>query len=77
MRCARHFFAGILTDCRGSTAKGGYEQSNDVAAVSAWIEDNGYDYAGPMLDIYHVSPHETQNPGEFVIEVCFPVRKKQ
>ncbi len=30
-----------------------------------------------MLDIYHVSPHETQNPGEFVIEVCFPVRKKQ
>ena len=29
-----------------------------------------------MFNIYHVSPHETQNPGEFVTEVCFPVRKK-
>ena len=31
----------------------------------------------PMFNIYHVSPHETQNPDEFVTEVCFPVRKKQ
>ena len=61
----------------GCTFKGGYEQINDVvAAVSAWVEDNGYDYAGPMFDIYHVSPHETQNPDEFVTEVCFPVKKK-
>ena len=30
-----------------------------------------------MFNIYHVSPHETQNPDEFVTEVCFPVRKKQ
>lgn len=29
-----------------------------------------------MFNIYHVSPHETQNPYEFVTEVCFPVRKK-
>lgn len=28
-----------------------------------------------MFDIYHVSPHETQNPDEFVTEVCFPVRE--
>lgn len=61
----------------GCTFKGGYEQINDVvAAVSAWIEDNGYDYAWPMFDIYHVSPHETQNPEEFVTEVCFPVKKE-
>ena len=57
--------------------KGGYEQINDVvAAVSAWIDANGYDYAGAMFDIYHVSPHETKNPNEFVTEVCFPIRKK-
>ena len=31
--------------------------------------------AGPMFNIYHVSPHETQNPDEFVAEVCFPVRE--
>ena len=29
-----------------------------------------------MFNIYHVSPHETQNPDEFVTEVCFTVRKK-
>ena len=27
-------------------------------------------------DIYHVSPHETSDPSEFVTEVCYPVRKK-
>ncbi|MEI3161417.1 MAG: MerR family transcriptional regulator, partial [Oscillospiraceae bacterium] len=29
----------------------------------------------PMFNIYHVSPHETQNPDEFVTEVCIPVRE--
>ena len=61
----------------GCTFKGGYEQINDVTAVlTAWIEANGYEYAGPMFDIYHVSPHETSDPSEFVTEVCYPVRKK-
>ena len=26
--------------------------------------------------IYHVSPHETQDPDEFVTEICYPVKKK-
>lgn len=61
----------------GCTFKGGYEQINDVTtALTAWIEANGYEYAGPMFDIYHVSPHETSDPSEFVTEVCYPVRKK-
>lgn len=61
----------------GCTFKGGYEQINDVtAALTAWLEANGYEYAGPMFDIYHVSPHETSDPSEFVTEVCYPVRKK-
>ena len=28
-----------------------------------------------MFNIYHASLHETQNPDEFVTEVCFPVRE--
>ena len=61
----------------GCTFKGGYEQINDViAALTAWIDGSGYAYDGPMFDIYHVSPHETQDPAEFVTEVCYPVRKK-
>jgi DNA-binding transcriptional MerR regulator len=57
--------------------QGSYTQITDVyTAVIAWIEANGYEPAGPMFNIYHVSPHETQNPDEFVTEICYPVNKK-
>ncbi len=60
-----------------TTFQGGYEHINAAyAAVAAWIEANAYDYDGIMFNIYHVSPHETQNPDEFVTEVCYPVKKK-
>ena len=59
------------------TFKGGYHLITEVyAAVAAWIEANGYECGGPMFNIYHVSPHETQDPDEFVTEVCYPVKKK-
>ena len=59
------------------TFKGSYELITDVyAALPAWIDANGYSYAGPMFNIYHVSPHETQNPDEFVTEACYPIVKK-
>lgn len=55
--------------------KGGYDQMPEVyGAVISWVNDNGYECAGPMFNIYHVSPHETQNPDEFVTEVCYAVR---
>ena len=59
------------------TFKGSYTRITDVyAAVIAWMEANGYEPAGPMFNIYHVSPHETQDPDEFVTEICYPVKKK-
>ncbi|MBQ6595416.1 MAG: MerR family transcriptional regulator [Clostridia bacterium] len=59
------------------TYQGSYTQITEVyAAVIAWMEANGYAPAGPMFNIYHVSPHETLDPDEFVTEVCYPVRKK-
>ncbi len=59
------------------TFQGSYALMTEVyAAVIEWIEENGYETAGPMFNIYHVSPHETQNPDEFVTEVCYPVKKK-
>lgn len=59
------------------TFQGAYEQFRDVYAVLAtWVEANGYEFCGPMRDIYHVSPHETQNPEEWVTEVCCPIQKK-
>ncbi|MGM9538626.1 MAG: MerR family transcriptional regulator [Candidatus Onthomonas sp.] len=57
--------------------RGSYELIGEVyAAVAGWAEANGYACCGPMFNIYHVSPHETQNPQEFVTEVCYPVRQK-
>lgn len=43
--------------------RGPYSGIGEVyAALAAWIEANGYEYDGPMFNIYHVSPHETQDP---------------
>lgn len=58
--------------CRGS-----YEQMDDImAAVAGWAAENGYAFDGPAFNIYHVSPHETRDPNQFVTEVCYPVRRK-
>lgn len=59
------------------TCKGSYEQMNAVnEAVANWVQDNGFFFTGLAFNIYHVSPHETQNPDEYVTEVCYPVKKK-
>ncbi|MGM9660869.1 MAG: MerR family transcriptional regulator [Faecousia sp.] len=60
-----------------AVCKGSYDQMNDImAAVAQWVTDNGYVFDGPAFNIYHVSPNETDDPNEFVTEVCYPVRKK-
>ena len=48
----------------------------DAELLANQLEANGYESAGPMFNIYHVSPHETQNPDEFVTEICYPVKKR-
>ncbi len=54
--------------------KGSYEQMKDAyAAVISWVNANGYKMNGNMFNIYLVSPAQTQNPDEFVTEICFPV----
>lgn len=60
-----------------ATCKGSYEQMNAVnESVATWVRDNGYEFDGLSFCIYHVSPYETQNPDEYVTEVCYPVKKK-
>lgn len=59
-----------------TVVRGSYALLDEAyAAVAAWLTDNGYVLNGPLFNIYHVSPHETRNPDEFVTEVCYPVRK--
>lgn len=59
-----------------ATYQGPNSKINEVnAAVAVWVRGNGYEYDGPAFNIYHVSPHETQNPDEFVTAVCYPVKR--
>ena len=55
------------------TYQGSYTQITEVyAAVIAWMDPNGYEPAEPMFNIFHVSPHETLNPDEFVTRSAIP-----
>lgn len=57
--------------------EGPYEQFSEVySAIALWVDENGYEFCGAMMDPYHVSPHETQNPMEWVTEVCCPIRRR-
>ena len=59
------------------TCKGGYEQMGEVnTAILEWIVTTGCRPNGPMFNIYHVNPHETSNPEEFITEVCYPIEKR-
>lgn len=44
-----------------------------MRAVAEWVGDNGYALKDAPFCIYHVSPHETQDPDRFVTEICYPI----
>jgi len=70
------FFTEPEMTVASATFKGSYEQFSDVyASLAAWVSENGYEFAGPMIDVYHVSPNDTRNPDEFVTEICCPVHR--
>ena len=81
VRMLRHYdeigLLKLAVTVASCTFKGGYDQMDSaMAAVAAWVNNNGYEPDGPLFNSYHISPHETKNPQEFVTEVCCPVRKK-
>ena len=54
--------------------RGSYEGITDVTeALGAWIAEHGYRFAGPMFNVYLVSPSENPDPSQWVTEVCIPV----
>ena len=58
------------------TVSGSYEQMTAVnEAAAKWIESEGYELAGPMFNIYHVSPAVEADPNKWVTEVCYPIKK--
>lgn len=60
-----------------ATFQGSYSLLREAnTAVAQWVRDNGYTFDGPSFNIYHVRPHETPDPDDFVTEVCYPIRKE-
>lgn len=58
------------------TFEGDYGKISEVSeALVSWMRENNCAFDGPMFNIYHTGPHETQNPDEWVTEVCAPIRK--
>ena len=56
--------------------KGSYDQSYAAhGAVAKWVAANCCEYAGPMINILHVSPDTESNPDKWVTEVCCPVKE--
>lgn len=59
------------------TYKGGYIQLVEAnEAIANWISENGYEFDGPIFNIYHVSPETEPDPANLITEVCFPIRSK-
>lgn len=70
------FYEAPAVNVASVTFRGAYDQMNKVTqAIGAWIEDNGYQMNGPMMNIMHVSPGQDPNPENWVTEACFPVEK--
>ena len=54
---------------------GGYEHISDVSYhIANWISEHNYEICGPDFCIYHVGYATTQNPDEFVTEICYPIK---
>ena len=57
------------------TFTGGYEHSTEVSYhIARWISEHNYEINGPDFSIYHVGYGKTDNPDEFVTEICYPIK---
>lgn len=57
------------------TFKGDYSQIQYVnEAAASYALTNKYEFAGPMFNIYHISPATENNPDNYITESCFPIK---
>lgn len=61
--------------CACVTYQGSYDKMIDVHyAISDWITQNDKELDGYDFCIYHVGYGNSNNPDEFITEVCFPIK---
>ncbi len=65
-----------LAQAATTVYKGRYEGIGEAYSVlMAWIQDNGYQIAGPDRELYFTDPSKVKNPAENITEIQFPVKK--
>lgn len=61
--------------CAHTTHYGPYDELGTAyEAVTAWMQEHGYEPAGPMWEIYRNDPHAVADPSEIVTDVYVPVK---
>lgn len=72
-----HFKILPAQTCACVKFQGSYDQISEVClTIGIWIQENGYELDGTYFSIYHKGPGVVENAGDYVTEICFPVRKK-
>lgn len=57
------------------TFTGSYDKITEISyCIAKWIEEHHYEMDGPNFSIYHVGYGQTNNPEEFVTEICYPIK---
>jgi effector-binding domain-containing protein len=55
--------------------RGPYEEMGPAyAALAQWVQEHGHEVAGPMRELYLVSPGDTKDPVEYRTEIQQPIR---
>ena len=62
--------------CATTVHKGAYSSLSDAyGALTAWIAENGYEWAGAPYEIYTKTQFDSLSPEDWETEVYFPVRR--
>lgn len=59
-----------------TTLFGSYDGISDAyVELAKWVQENGYEGAGPAFDIYVTDPQEVPDPKDYQTEIIWPVRR--
>ena len=61
-----------------TTFQGSFEQMPLVMeALAIWIEANHYEIDGPMINIFHITAAQDENPNNWITEACIVIKEKE
>ena len=59
-----------------TTLFGPYDGISDAyVELAKWVQENGYEGAGPAFDVYITDPQDVPNPKDYQTEIVWPVRR--